>query len=77
MLHQDSGSRPSDKSMQELGSSAHRKREVKVIPRKMAKQNPWMTAVHQPAQIGAGQKKFPQEDEIDWWNIHPCVWADF
>lgn len=24
----------------------------------------------QPAQIGAGQKKVPQEDETDQWNIH-------
>lgn len=47
VLHQDSGSRPNDKQMQALGNRAHHTREVTKIPRKMVKQNPRMTDVHQ------------------------------
>lgn len=68
MLHQNSGNRPKEKKVKELGNRAHHRREAKEIPRMMVKQNPRMITMYsnQPAQIGGvGQKRFPQEDKTD------------
>lgn len=52
MLYQNSGSRPRDKKVEELGDRAHQKGKTEEIPRMVSKQNTRTTTTHQARVAG-------------------------